>query len=125
LASSTKKREGKATSSLGLLLDLIIGFIIIFTIIIGVAVPSPWVSYSRRRKIGIDKRLRVLQFQVGAHFVFSLLHTRQHVTHLLMRLMNDDVIGLTHGDKSLEALDEDVSMLVSMSGSSRCLWSIR
>jgi hypothetical protein len=59
LASSTKKREGKATSSLGLLLDLIIGFIIIFTIIIGVAVPSPWASYSRRRKIGIDKRLRV------------------------------------------------------------------
>jgi hypothetical protein len=43
----------------------------------------------------------------------------------LMRLMNDDVIGLTHGDKSLEVLDEDVSMLVSMSGRSRCLWSIR
>jgi hypothetical protein len=47
------------------------------------------------------------------------------VTHPPMRLMDDGVVGLTHGDKSLEALDEDVSTLVPMSRSSRRLWSRR
>jgi hypothetical protein len=88
-------------------------------------VPCPRVSYSWRRKIGIDKRLRVLQSQVGAHFALALLHTRHLVTHLSMRLTNNNVIGLTHGDKILEALDEDVSTLVPTSSSSRGLWSIR
>jgi hypothetical protein len=40
-----------------------------------------------------------------------------------MRLTNDIIGGLTHGDKCLEALDEDVAMLVSTSSNSRGLWS--
>jgi hypothetical protein len=61
LALSTKKREGKEKSSLKLLSDLIFSIIIVFIIIIGVAVPSPRVFHSGRRKRWIDYGLRVLK----------------------------------------------------------------
>jgi hypothetical protein len=61
LALSTKKREGKEKSSLKLLSDLIFSIIIVFIIIIGVAVSSPRVFHSGRRKRWIDYGLRVLK----------------------------------------------------------------
>jgi hypothetical protein len=73
LASSTKKREGNERSSLGLLLDLIIGFIIIFTIIVDDAVPSPRVFHSGRRKRRVDCGLRGLKTHGCAHFAPALL----------------------------------------------------
>jgi hypothetical protein len=73
LASSTKKREGKARSSLGLLLDLIIGFIIIFTIVIGVVVPSSRDFHSRRRERRVDYGLGGLKTHGSAHFTLALL----------------------------------------------------
>jgi hypothetical protein len=73
LASSTKKREGKATSSLRLLLDLIIDFVIVFTIVIGVAVPSPRVFHNGRRKRRVDCGLEGLKTHGSAHFTLTLL----------------------------------------------------
>jgi hypothetical protein len=52
LASNTKKRERKTTSSLGFFFNLII--IVIFIIAFGVAVPSPQIFYRGRRKRRID-----------------------------------------------------------------------
>jgi hypothetical protein len=40
-----------------------------------------------------------------------------------MRLVDESVFGATHGDQGLEALDEDVLLLVSMSSNTRRLRS--
>jgi hypothetical protein len=61
LASSTIKREGKVRSSLGLFINLIIGFVIAFTIIVGDAVPSPRAFHSGRRKRSVDCGLEGLK----------------------------------------------------------------
>jgi hypothetical protein len=121
LASNTKKREGKITSSLGLLFNLII--IVIFTIVIGVVVPSPRVFYRERRKRRIDDRLGDLKAYRSAYFTLALLQTRKPLAHLLVRLADKSIVGATHGDEGLEALDENVLLLAPMSGSSRRLRS--
>jgi hypothetical protein len=115
VASSTKKGEGKATSSLGLLLDLIIGFIIVFTIIVDVAVPSPRVFHSGRRKSRVHCGLRGLKTHGSAHCMLALLQMIKTLAHLLMRLTNKGVVGAAHGDESLEALDKNVLLLALMS----------
>jgi hypothetical protein len=118
LASSTKKREEKATSSLGLLLDLIIGFIIIFTIIVGIAVPSPRVFHNGRRKRRVDCGLKGLKTHRSAYFTLALLQMRKPLAHLLMRLADKGVVGVAHRDESLEALNKNVLLLAPTSGNS-------
>jgi hypothetical protein len=105
-------------SSLRLLLDLIIGFVIIFTIIIGVAVPSPRVFYSERRKWRVDCGLRDLKTHRSAHFALALLQMRKPLAHLLMRLADKGVVGAAPRDESFEAFDKNVLLLAPMSGSS-------
>jgi hypothetical protein len=122
LASNTKKRERKIASSLGLFFNLIVVIIfIIFTIIVGVAVPSPKVFYRERRKRRMDDRLGDLKAHRRAYFTLALLQTRKHLAHLLVRLMDKSVVGAAHGDEGLETLDENVLLLPPMSGSSRRL----
>jgi hypothetical protein len=120
LASSTKKREGKvrSSSSLRLILDLIISFIIIFTIIIGIAVPSPRVFHSGRRKMRVDRGLVGLKTHGSVHFTLALLQVRKPLTHLLMRLVDKGVVGSAHGYESLEVLDKNVLFLPPASSSS-------
>jgi hypothetical protein len=100
LESSTKKREGKARYSLRLLLDLIIGFIIVFTIFIGVVVPSLRVFHSGRRKRRVDCGLGGLKTHGSVHFALALLQVRKSLTHLLMRLTDKGVVGSSHGYES-------------------------
>jgi hypothetical protein len=121
LASNTKKREGKTASSLRLLFDLII--IVFFTIVVSVAVPSPRVFYSGRRKRRVDYGLGGLKTHRSAHFTLALLQVRKHLAHLLVRLMDKGVIGAAHGDEGLKAIDKNILLLVPMSGSSRRLRS--
>jgi hypothetical protein len=123
LASNTKKREGKAASSLGLLLDLIIGFIFVLTIIVGIAVPSPRVFDSGRRKRRVDYGLGGLKTHRSAHFALALLQMRKPLAHLLMRLADKGVVGVAHRDESLEALDKNVLLLAPTSASSKRLRS--
>jgi hypothetical protein len=120
LASNTKKRERKTASSLELFFNLII--VIVFTIIVGVAVPSPRVFYHRRR---IDDRLGVIKAHRRASFALALLQTRKPLAHLLVRLVDKSVVGAAHGDEGLEANDKNVLLLAPMSGSSRRLRSSR
>jgi hypothetical protein len=71
LESNTKKeRRKKAKSSLGLLFNL---FIIVIVIAFSVAVPSPWVFHSGRRKRRVDNRLRGLKTHGSAHLTLALL----------------------------------------------------
>jgi hypothetical protein len=111
LASNTKKRERKTVSSLRLF----------FTIIVGVVVPRPRVFYRGRRKRRMDDWLGDLKAHRRAYFTLVLLQTRRHLAHLLVRLTDKSVVGATHGDEGLEALDENVLLLAPMSGSSRRL----
>jgi hypothetical protein len=122
LASSTKKREGISRSSLGLLLDFIIGLFIIFIVIVDVAIPSPMVFHNGRR---IDYGVKGLKIHGSAHFALALLQVRKHLTHLLMRLSDKGVVGAAPGDESLEAIEKDVLFLGSTSRSSRGLRSRR
>jgi hypothetical protein len=55
LASNTKKREGKAVTSLRHLFDLFI--IVIFIIVVSVAVQNPRVFHNGRRKRRVDSGL--------------------------------------------------------------------
>jgi hypothetical protein len=71
LASNTKKREWKAASLLRLLLDLII--VIVFTIIISIAIPSPRVFHNGRRKRRKDCGLGGLKTHGSAHLALALL----------------------------------------------------
>jgi Na+/phosphate symporter len=123
LASNTKKREGKTTSSLGLFFNLIIiiVFIIIFTIVVGIVVPSLRVFYHGRRKWRIDDRLRDLKAHRSAYFALALLQMRKPLAHLLVRLVDKSVVGAAHGDEGLKALDKNVMLLAPTSGSSRRL----
>jgi hypothetical protein len=105
-------------SSLGLLLDLIIGFIFIFTIIIGVAVPSPRAFHIGRRKRRVDYGLGGLKAHRSAHFMLALLQMRKPQAHLLMRPTDKGVIGVAHRDESVEALDKNVLLLAPTSGNS-------
>jgi hypothetical protein len=114
LASSTKKREGKVRSSLKLLFDLII----VFTIIFGVAIPSPRVFHSWRRKRRVDCGLGGLKNHGSAHFALALIQVRKPLSHLLMRLSDKGVIGATHGDESLESLNKNILFLALTSSSS-------
>jgi hypothetical protein len=57
--------------SLRLLFDLII--VVVFTIIVGVAVPSPRVFHSRRRKRRLDCGLEGLKTHGSAHLTLALL----------------------------------------------------
>jgi hypothetical protein len=54
----------------------------------------------------------------SAHFTLALLHVRKPLTHLLMRLSDEGVVGPAHRDEGLEALENDVLFLVQMSSSS-------
>jgi thiosulfate reductase cytochrome b subunit len=76
LASNTKKREGKTTSSLKLLFNV---FIIVIVIAFGIAVPSPRVFHSWRR---IDNRLGGLKTHRSVHLALALLKSRKPLTHL-------------------------------------------
>jgi hypothetical protein len=118
LASSTKKEEGKPMSSLRLLLDLINGFVIVFTIVVDVAVPSLRVFHNGRRKRRVDGGLRGLKTHGSTHFTLTLLQVRKPLAHLLMRLMDKGVVGVAHRDENLEALDKNVMLLALMSGNS-------
>jgi hypothetical protein len=69
LASITKKREGKAKSSLRFFFDLIV----IVTISFGVVVPSPWVFHHWGRKMRIEKGLSGLKTHRRAHLALALL----------------------------------------------------
>jgi hypothetical protein len=120
LASNTKNRERKTVSSLGLFFNLII--VVVFTIIIGVAVPSPRVFYHGRR---IDDTLGDIKAHRRASFTLALLQTRKPLAHLLVRLMDKSIVGAAHGDEGLEAHDKNVLLLAPMSGSSRRLRSSR
>jgi hypothetical protein len=125
LASSTKKREGKARSSLGLLLDLIIGLFSVFIVIVGIAVLSPGVFHHGRRKRRVDCGLKVLKTHRSAYFKLVVLQVRKPLTHLLMRLSEKGVVGAAHGDESLEALEKDALFLAPMSSNSGGLRSRR
>jgi hypothetical protein len=69
LASSTKKREGKAASSLG--------FAFVFNVVVIIsfigAVPCPWVFDSWRRKRRVGEGLGGLKTHVSVHLVLVLL----------------------------------------------------
>jgi hypothetical protein len=93
LASNTKKREGKAKSSLGFFFDLVI--IVVF---FGVAVPSTWVFHNWRRKRWVDDWLGGLKTHRSVHLTLALLKSKKPLTHLLMRLMNGSVVGAAHGN---------------------------
>jgi hypothetical protein len=95
-------------SSLGLLLDLLIGFIIDFTIIVGIAVPSPRAFHSGRRKRSVDGGLGSLKAHGSAHFALTLLQVRKPLAYLLMRLTDKGIVGAAHRDESLEALAKNV-----------------
>jgi hypothetical protein len=74
LASITKKRDGKAVSSLGVFffnLIVVIFFFSVFTS--GVAVPRPRVFYNWRRKRWIDNGLGGLKTHRRAHIALALL----------------------------------------------------
>jgi hypothetical protein len=102
LASNTKKRERKTTSSLGLFFNLII--IVIFIIAFGVAVPSPRIFYRGRRKRKIDDWLEDLKAHRRAYFALALLQSRKPLAHLLVRLADRSIVGAAHGNENLEAL---------------------
>jgi hypothetical protein len=116
LASNTKKREGKIKSSLGFFFELVV-------ISVGVAVPSPRVLHSWRRKRWVDNGLGGLKTHRCTHLALTLLKSRKPLTHLLGWLTDESVIGATHGDQSLEALDEDVLLLATACSSMRRLKS--
>jgi hypothetical protein len=115
----------KKESSLGLFSNLIIIIIVIFIIAFGIAVPSPRVFYHGRRKRRIDDQLGDFKAHRRAYFALVLLQTRKPLAHLLVRLTNKSVVGVAHGNESLEALDENVWLLAPMSGCSRRLRSSR
>jgi hypothetical protein len=73
LASTTKKREGKATTSLGLLFNLFIIIVIVFIIVFSIAVPSPRVFHHWRRKRRVDDGLGGLKTHISAHLALMLL----------------------------------------------------
>jgi hypothetical protein len=98
-------------------LDLIISSVIIFTIIVGVVVPSPRVFHSGRRKRRVDCGLGGLKIHRSAHFALALLQMRKPLAHLLMRLVDKGIIGAAHRDEGLEALDKNILLLAPMSGS--------
>jgi hypothetical protein len=79
LASNTKKREGKARSSLRLFFNFVV--VVVF---FGVAVPSPWFFHSWRRKRRVDNWLRGLKTHRSAHLALALLKSRKPLAHLLM-----------------------------------------
>jgi hypothetical protein len=81
LASNTKKREGKTTSSLGLLFNV---FIIVVIIAFNVAVPSPRVFHSWRRKRRVYDWLEGFKTPRSAHLTPALLKSRKPLDHLLM-----------------------------------------
>jgi hypothetical protein len=82
LASNTKKREGKAMSSLGVFFNLVIFFFAIFTS--GVAVPRPRVFHSWKRKREIDDGLGGLKTHRCMHLVLALLKHGKSLSHLLV-----------------------------------------
>jgi hypothetical protein len=84
-------------------------------------VPSPRVFYRGRKKRRIDGRLGDLKAHIRACFTLALLQTRKPLAHLLVRLVDKSVVGAAHGNDSLEALNENVLLLASMSSSSRRL----
>jgi hypothetical protein len=80
LASNTKKREGKAKSSLGFFFELIV----IILISVGIAVPSPQVLHSWRRKRSVEDGLGGFKTHRCAHLALALLKSRKPLTHLLV-----------------------------------------
>jgi hypothetical protein len=71
LASNTKNREGKITTSLRSLFNLVI--IVIFIIATDTAVPSPRVFHSRRRKRKAYYGLRGLKTHGSVHLALAFL----------------------------------------------------
>jgi hypothetical protein len=53
----------------------------------------------------VDDGLSGLKTHRSAHFTLVLLQVRKPLAHLLVRFTDKDVIGATHGDEGLEALD--------------------
>jgi hypothetical protein len=93
-------------------------YLIVVVIFFSVAVPSPRVFHGWRRKRWVDDWLRGLKTHRSVHLTLALLKSRKSLAHLLMRLADESVVGATHGDQSLEALNEDV-MLLAIACSSR------
>jgi hypothetical protein len=75
LASNTKKREGKAISSLRVFFfNLVVVVFFFFAVFaFGVAVPRPHVFHSWRRKREIDDGLRDLKTHRRVHLALTLL----------------------------------------------------
>jgi hypothetical protein len=67
LASTTKKREGKAKSSLRFFFKLIV----IVVIFVGIAVPSPQALHSWRRKRWVDNGLEGLKTHRCVHLTLA------------------------------------------------------
>jgi hypothetical protein len=63
-------------------LDLILGIIIVFIIVIDIAVPIPRVFHSGRRKRRVDRGLRVRKTHGGAHLTLTFLELSKPMTHL-------------------------------------------
>jgi hypothetical protein len=103
------------------IVSLFIIFIVVVIII--VAVPSPRIFHSKRRKSRIDCGLRLCKTHGSAPFMPTLLQVRKPLTYLLMRLSDEGIIGIAHIDEGLEALENDVLFLTLMSSSSRGLRS--
>jgi hypothetical protein len=119
LASNTKKERRKTVSSLRVFLNIVV----IFIFASGVVVPHPRVFHSWRRKRWVDDWLGGLKTHRRAHLVLALLKRGKSLTHLLVWLMDESIIGVALRDQSLEASDEKVLLLASMGGSTRGLWS--
>jgi hypothetical protein len=118
LASSIKKREQKAVSSLEFLLDVIIIIIVfIFFNNISVAAPSPRIFHRGRRKRRVDYGLGGLKTHGRAHLVLALLWVGESLAHLLMRLTNESFVGATHRYKSPDALDKNILLFAPMRSS--------
>jgi hypothetical protein len=85
LESNSKKREGKAMSSIevfyfNLIVIIIFFFFAVFTS--DVAVPHPQVFHCWRKKRGIDDGLRGLKTHRRAHLTLALLKRGKLLTHL-------------------------------------------
>jgi hypothetical protein len=121
LASNTKKREEKrsTTSSLGVFLNIVVAFVFAS----GFVVPRPRVFHSWRMKRWIDDWLGGLKTHRHVHLAPALLRHGKLLTHLLVWLTDESIVGAAHRDQSLEASDENILLLASMGSSTRQLGS--
>jgi hypothetical protein len=81
------------------------------------------IAHSWWRKRRVDNQLVGLKTHRRAHLVLALLKRRKPLTHLLVWLTDESIVGATHGDQGLVALDENVLLLASTGSSTTRLMS--